>query len=58
MAGTFAAICTIYNDPNTLKLNFIISNQTRQLLNFSDFRALAGRIYRQFLACSSARHQD
>jgi len=58
MAGTFAVICTIYNNPNTLKLNFIILNQTHQLLNFGDFRALASRIYRQILACSSARHQD
>jgi len=26
-AGTFAVICTIYNSPHALKLNFIISNQ-------------------------------
>ncbi|ERJ28468.1 hypothetical protein ATCC51561_921 [Campylobacter concisus ATCC 51561] len=41
MVGTFAVICTIYNNPHALKLNFIISNQTRQLLNFGAFHTLA-----------------
>jgi len=57
MADTFAVICTIYNNPHALKLNFIILNQTRQLLNFDAFRALAARIYRQILTCISLYHQ-